>query len=154
MMYEKILARNWTRWLVLFFIACYALSFILFFSILRIFLIIRSIPFSVFSVPTMYLFLDVVRVIGAFVLLVSIIGIFFRKRIAYYSAILGLILIGFSGMIISINMKVSFINIDLSSNPIPGDFNSDIFWYVVIPIGFIAYLLYDLKLRNIQSQGC
>jgi hypothetical protein len=86
-------------------------------------------------------FLLIVSGLAAFILLGSAIGLFFRKRIAYYTAIISLAIIGFSGIIKNIWIEVFTPSIGAGL----GGMGLDIFWYLITPIGMIAYLIYDMK---------
>jgi len=127
-------SRGWFGWLVLFFMFLYALGFSLLLPfILRIGDIVLEIN------PSMYI-LQITQGISGLILLISLIGVLFRKRIAYYLAILSLIFTGYSGM--AINLVVEVFTPGIPSGP--GGLTLDIFWYVVAPIGFVAYLFYEL----------
>jgi len=71
-------------------------------------------------------------------LLGSCIGVLFRKPIAYYATYIGFLFIGLSGM-----TKNLLVGLGGSGYPITWEW--DTWVYVVIPIGIMVYLFYDLK---------
>jgi len=130
---------NFTRNSVIFFIFLYGLEF----SFLLLFLMAGpwGPTIAEFS-PGVYM-LYLVRGIGGFILLGSCIGVLFRKAIAYYATYIGFLFIGLSGMTKNIVLELEGMSIT---------WGADVLVYVVVPIGIMIYLFYDLKKIRMKVQ--
>jgi len=98
------------------------------------------------SEPEM-LVLDIIRLTGAVTLLLSLIGIILNEKIAHYSAILGLVFIGLSGL--AINVKIEVFTPSIPAGP--GGLIPDILWYLIFPACSIAYLMSEIKKSKVSK---
>jgi HEAT repeat protein len=118
--------------------------------------VMLSFVYILYSYPPHALFIpNLILSLGSFLLILSVIGIWFQKKIAYWSLIFAWLAIMFSGLYINYVTEIETRGFIPAG---PGGFIPDLLFYGVIPIAIVFYMLAEkskiedwIKIENLYQ---